>query len=211
MSDVRRVVLDVDVGIDDALMILYLLSEPQVEIVAIGATHGNCTAADSARNALRTLEAVGVTSVPVALGLESPFAVPKSSPLVHGHDGLGDIDLPLPAGSVSVTIVLLKVALIKPLPRGMFLRSRRRIRVLPPRAAPPDRRRSDIIVVSPLPVRSQNQPCPPGGQRITSCCEYRCRASDHAGCGHWCGCADRERACHGGGADRDSTRYPSGA
>lgn len=97
----RSVVLDVDVGIDDALMILYLLSEPDVEVVAIGATHGNCSAADSAKNALRTLEAVGVTTVPVALGPESPFESPLTAPQVHGYEGLGDIGLPEPAGSVS--------------------------------------------------------------------------------------------------------------
>ncbi|MCA9858349.1 MAG: nucleoside hydrolase [Thermomicrobiales bacterium] len=101
MSEQRAVVLDVDVGIDDALMILGLVSEPAVEVVAIGATHGNCTAANSARNALRTLEAVGITSVPVALGRESPLAEPTSAPQVHGHDGLGDIGLPEPAGSVT--------------------------------------------------------------------------------------------------------------
>ena len=101
MTEPRRLVLDVDVGIDDALMMLYLLSEPEVEIVAIGATHGNCTAADSARNALRTLEAVGVTTVPVALGLESPLETPLSAPQVHGYDGLGDIGLPEPVGQVT--------------------------------------------------------------------------------------------------------------
>ena len=101
MGEFRSVVLDVDVGIDDALMILYLLSEPEAEVVAIGATHGNCTAADSARNALRTLEAVGVTTVPVALGPESPFEAPHSAPQVHGYDGLGDIGLPEPAGQVT--------------------------------------------------------------------------------------------------------------
>ncbi len=101
MRKLRSVVLDVDVGIDDALMMLYLLSEPEVEIVAIGATHGNCTAADSARNALRTLEAVGVTTVPVALGLESPLETPLSAPQVHGYDGLGDIGLPEPVGQVT--------------------------------------------------------------------------------------------------------------
>ena len=37
----------------------------------------------------------------------------------------------------------------------MFLRSRRLTRVLPRPAAPPDRRRSDISSVSPLPVRSR--------------------------------------------------------
>lgn len=101
MSQFRSVVLDVDVGIDDALMILYLLSEPEVKVVAIGATHGNCTAADSTRNALRTLEAVGVTTVPVALGPESPLDPPRSAPHVHGYDGLGDLDLPQPQGEVS--------------------------------------------------------------------------------------------------------------
>lgn len=101
MSDFHEVVLDVDVGIDDALMILGLVSEPAVEIVAIGATHGNCTAAHSAQNALRTLEAVGIHSVPVALGLESPLDPPHSAPQVHGHDGLGDIGLPAPRGQVT--------------------------------------------------------------------------------------------------------------
>lgn len=101
MGEFREVVLDADVGIDDALMILGLVSEPAVEIVAIGATHGNCTAANSARNALRTLEAVGIHSVPVALGLESPLHPPRSAPQVHGHDGLGDLGLPEPRGQVT--------------------------------------------------------------------------------------------------------------
>jgi len=101
MADQRHVVLDVDVGIDDALMILGLVSEPEVEVVAIGATHGNCTAADSARNALRTLEAVGISTIPVALGSESPLDPPRSAPQVHGHDGLGDLGLPEPVGEVT--------------------------------------------------------------------------------------------------------------
>ncbi len=101
MTEQRHVVLDVDVGIDDALMILGLVSEPKVEVVAIGATHGNCTAADSARNALRTLEAVGISTIPVALGSESPLDSPRSAPQVHGHDGLGDLGLREPVGSVT--------------------------------------------------------------------------------------------------------------
>lgn len=101
MSEFHSVVLDVDVGIDDALMILQLVSEPHVEVVAIGAVHGNCTAANSARNTLRTLEAVDIHSIPVALGLESPLDPPHSAPQVHGHDGLGDIGLPEPIGRVT--------------------------------------------------------------------------------------------------------------
>ncbi len=101
MTEQRHVVLDVDVGIDDALMILGLISEPEVEVVAIGATHGNCTAADTARNALRTLEAVGISTVPVAVRPESPLDPPRSAPQVHGHDGLGDLGLPEPTGEVT--------------------------------------------------------------------------------------------------------------
>jgi purine nucleosidase len=93
--------LDVDVGIDDAVMMLYLAAEPGVEIVAVGACHGNCSAALSAANALRVLEVVGLNDVPVALGAESPLADPMPAAEVHGHDGLADIGLPAATGAVS--------------------------------------------------------------------------------------------------------------
>lgn len=101
MDQPRRLVLDVDVGIDDALMMLMLLAEPAVEIVAVGSTHGNCTAADAAQNALRVLEAAGAARVPVALGPESPLDPPRQARHVHGHDGLADLGLPQPAGRVT--------------------------------------------------------------------------------------------------------------
>ncbi|MCA9858355.1 MAG: nucleoside hydrolase [Thermomicrobiales bacterium] len=101
MTERRYVVLDVDVGIDDALMMLMLLSEPSVEVVAVGSTHGNCTAADAALNALRVLEAVGAGTIPVALGPESPLDPPHQASHVHGHDGLADLGLPSPKGSIT--------------------------------------------------------------------------------------------------------------
>jgi purine nucleosidase len=64
----RRIVLDMDVGIDDALAILYLAARDDAEIVALGAVHGNCHAHDAAANALKVLEACGHAHVPVALG-----------------------------------------------------------------------------------------------------------------------------------------------
>ena len=101
MTERRQLLLDVDVGIDDALMMLMQLSEPAVEIVAVGSTHGNCTAADAALNALRVLEAVGASSVPVALGPESPLDPPHQASHVHGNDGLADLGLPLPKGAIT--------------------------------------------------------------------------------------------------------------
>lgn len=101
MTERRQLVLDVDVGIDDALMMLMLLAEPSVEIVAVGSTHGNCTAADAALNALRVLEEVDASNVPVALGPESPLDPPHQASHVHGSDGLADLGLPLPGGTVT--------------------------------------------------------------------------------------------------------------
>lgn len=101
MTDKRRLLLDTDVGIDDALMILQIAAEPSAEIVAIGATHGNCSTAQAAINTLKVLEAIGLDGIPVAVGAESPLAEPNHAAHVHGNDGLADVGLPEPSGTVS--------------------------------------------------------------------------------------------------------------
>ena len=101
MTGKRRLVLDTDVGIDDALMLLHLAAEPSAEIVAIGSTHGNCSSAQAAINTLKVLEAIGREGIPVAVGAESPFAEPVHSAHVHGRDGLADVGLPEPKAKVS--------------------------------------------------------------------------------------------------------------
>lgn len=93
--DRRRLVLDTDPGIDDAVMILYLAAEPAAEIVAVGSTHGNCSAARAADNAIRVLDVCGLDHVPVAVGAESPLGETVWSAHVHGTDGLGDAGLGL--------------------------------------------------------------------------------------------------------------------
>jgi purine nucleosidase len=97
----RQIDLDTDVGIDDALMIVAIAAEPDAEIVSIGSSHGNCSAAQAARNAIRVLDALGLHDVPIAVGLESPLTVPVSAPHVHGSDGLGDAGIPEPSRSPS--------------------------------------------------------------------------------------------------------------
>ena len=96
-SRMQRLVLDMDVGIDDALAILYLAAQPSVEIVAVGAVHGNCRADAAAQNALRALEACHLMDVPVALGESRPLAQElQLAEDAHGYDGLGNARLPLP-------------------------------------------------------------------------------------------------------------------
>lgn len=94
-----KLVLDTDVGIDDALMLLHLAAEPSVEIVAIGSTHGNCSSAQASVNIIRVLDTLGLDQIPVAVGNESPVPGAVHSWHVHGHDGLGDADLPGPSRS----------------------------------------------------------------------------------------------------------------
>ena len=98
----RRVVLDMDVGIDDAIAIALLAARDDTEVVALGSVHGNCSVEDSTRNALVVLETLGLGDVPVARGAEEPLEVPLHlAGFVHGADGLGDVGFPPPAGAPS--------------------------------------------------------------------------------------------------------------
>jgi len=85
-----RVILDADHGIDDTMATLYLASQSNVEIVAVGTVHGNAHADQAARNALQVLQLVGLPDVPVAVGAAAPLAqIVDIAAMVHGDDGLG--------------------------------------------------------------------------------------------------------------------------
>ncbi|MFI1255074.1 nucleoside hydrolase [Streptomyces netropsis] len=86
----RRVVLDGDYGIDDALALLYLVGTGATEICAVGTVHGNTGAVQAAHNALHLLDLAGLPGVPVAVGAHRPLAqAVEYSSLVHGDDGMG--------------------------------------------------------------------------------------------------------------------------
>lgn len=97
----KKVVLDVDTGIDDALAILYACHSPELEIIGIGTVVGNIDAKGAAENTLRVLESAG-RSVPVAVGAEQFLVAPVQwSTHIHGQDGMGDTGLPSPRGKPS--------------------------------------------------------------------------------------------------------------
>lgn len=92
-----RVVVDTDTGIDDALALMYLASVPDVEIVAVTTTHGNCTTEAATANARLVLDTCGLRHVPVIGGLSAPLVGSLSTAwFVHGRDGLGDCGLAPP-------------------------------------------------------------------------------------------------------------------
>lgn len=95
----RRLLLDGDYGVDDAIAALYLAAVPEVEIVAVGSVRGNTEAATAARNAITVLDLAGLRHVPVAVGAARPLAQPlEVGSLVHGGDGLGGA-APAPTGT----------------------------------------------------------------------------------------------------------------
>ncbi|WP_162240666.1 nucleoside hydrolase [Frigoribacterium sp. Leaf186] len=115
----RRVLVDTDTGIDDALALLWLSAQPDVEIVGITAVYGNCVVDDALRNIGHVLGLVGLDHVPVARGAEGPLeAEAHIAHYVHGHDGLGDVvaDRPLPRVLLDATAAerLVEVARASP-------------------------------------------------------------------------------------------------
>ncbi|MEM3671098.1 MAG: nucleoside hydrolase [Thermoprotei archaeon] len=104
----RKVLLDVDVGIDDALALILAVRSPELDVVAVSAVAGNVELEKTTANSLRVLDAVGETGVPVYRGCAKPLVRGLvTAEHVHGRDGLGDIGLkysqrkPQPEGAVT--------------------------------------------------------------------------------------------------------------
>lgn len=92
-----RIILDTDPGIDDALAIFLAIASPEVQIEAITTVSGNVPVEQTTRNALTLLELAGCPDIPVARGSARPLVrKPVDAAYVHGHNGLGDIELPAP-------------------------------------------------------------------------------------------------------------------
>lgn len=87
----RRVVVDTDAGLDDAHSLLYLLAQPDVELVGITTVFGNAPVDDVARNVATVLRLADRPEVPVHPGAAGPLVGEAwFASFVHGTDGLGD-------------------------------------------------------------------------------------------------------------------------
>lgn len=100
----RKLILDLDTGIDDALALAYALASPELELIGVTATYGNVTVEQGARNSLSLLELFGRSDIPVYLGPghagdKNVFAVQEISAFIHGKNGIGEVELPEPAAS----------------------------------------------------------------------------------------------------------------
>lgn len=90
----KKVILDVDPGIDDAMAMCMALFDPRLEIVAVTAVGGNVPPHQATRNAQAIVEHLDPPRLP-RIGAASPpdQGLPVDSRHLHGVDGLGDAGL----------------------------------------------------------------------------------------------------------------------
>jgi len=94
---VKKVLIDTDPGMDDALAIILAAKSPEVQVLGISSVAGNYPIEVTTGNALKTLELIGKTAIPVARGMGKPLARPLAKdPFSHGSDGLAETNLPAP-------------------------------------------------------------------------------------------------------------------
>jgi uridine nucleosidase len=98
VTEARRIIIDTDPGIDDAMAIFYALSSPEVDVVGLTTIFGNARTETSTYNALALLGLAGRSDIPVARGADAPLVAPFAGPadFVHGTDGQGNAGIAVP-------------------------------------------------------------------------------------------------------------------
>ena len=89
--DKRKVIVDCDPGIDDALAIILALKSKEIEVIGITTVSGNVKSLQGAKNALKVLKLLGRLDIPVYLGEGKPVKRELvTAQDTHGEDGLGE-------------------------------------------------------------------------------------------------------------------------
>jgi len=93
----KRIIIDTDPGVDDALALMLAFNSPELEVEAITSVAGNVGPELATENALKMLEFLGVSDTPVAAGTSKPLLRRTSNASeFHGKTGLGEAVLPAP-------------------------------------------------------------------------------------------------------------------
>ena len=90
----RRVIIDTDPGIDDAMAILLALNSPELTVEALTVVPGNVESRQGVENALKILSLAGRCDVPVAAGAQHPLNQKLiTAQFWHGKNGLAGVEL----------------------------------------------------------------------------------------------------------------------
>jgi purine nucleosidase len=92
----KKILLDCDPGLDDALALLLAHGDPDIELVGVTTVAGNVGLARTTANALALREYLHFETVPIAAGASRPLVGEvREASHVHGKSGLGDAVLPV--------------------------------------------------------------------------------------------------------------------
>jgi purine nucleosidase len=92
----KKILLDCDPGLDDALALLLAHGDPDIELVGVTTVGGNVGLTRTTANALALREYLHFEKVPVAAGAGRPLVGQvREASHVHGESGLGDAILPV--------------------------------------------------------------------------------------------------------------------
>lgn len=87
----RKVILDVDTGVDDALAIIYGIESKQIDFLGITTVSGNVPVNMTTENTLKVLQLIGREDIKVYPGAKRPIIrEPEYEYHVHGTDGIGN-------------------------------------------------------------------------------------------------------------------------
>ena len=91
----RRVIIDTDPGVDDAMAILLALHSPELKVEALTVVPGNVEAPQGLDNALKLVSLAGRCDVLVAGGAQHPLNQKLiTAQYWHGSNGFAGVDLP---------------------------------------------------------------------------------------------------------------------
>jgi purine nucleosidase len=95
-------IFDTDGGVDDCVALWWALTDPGIDLVAVTTTSGAVDEQLAAISVLKVLAAAGRLDIPIAVGEPGRFGsgpLLAPVPFIHGDDGQGNADHPLPAGA----------------------------------------------------------------------------------------------------------------
>src|ERR1700722_11706191 len=89
------IILDCDPGHDDAIALLLALASPEVQLLGVTTVAGNQTLEKTTANAIRVLDHIGRSDVPVAAGAARPLVRElRVAAEGHGESGLDGPGVP---------------------------------------------------------------------------------------------------------------------
>jgi inosine-uridine nucleoside N-ribohydrolase len=94
----KPVIIDCDPGHDDAMALMLAVASPELDLVAVTTVAGNQTLDRVTANAIRVLDVVNATDIPVAAGADRGLIhTAHAAGDVHGETGLDGPDIPPPS------------------------------------------------------------------------------------------------------------------